>query len=72
VFVGQDDITLSNVMMTRWTRFAFTGDPNGGSDPAWPLYAAAGDTHLVIDRVVTTGTAADADDCGFLTGLGYP
>lgn len=39
-----------------WTRFAATGDPNGGDDPAWPAF---GDEHnrleLTIEPVVTRG-----------------
>jgi para-nitrobenzyl esterase len=40
---------LTDDMLGYWTRFAATGDPNGGADagaPAWPAYAAATDQYL--------------------------
>lgn len=32
--------------VTYWTNFAKTGDPNGGSEPAWPRYSSARDELL--------------------------
>jgi para-nitrobenzyl esterase len=36
-------------MMDYWTRFAATGDPNGGGAVAWPRYDAASDPYLRLD-----------------------
>ncbi len=42
----QTDRKLSAEMMARWTRFAATGEPNGGAMPAWPAYDLKGDRHM--------------------------
>jgi para-nitrobenzyl esterase len=46
------DRRLSATMMTYWTNFATTGDPNGSGVPAWPAFSAARPTLLRIgDRI---------------------
>jgi para-nitrobenzyl esterase len=46
------DRRLSAAMMTYWTNFATTGDPNGSGVPAWPAFSAARPTLLRIgDRI---------------------
>ncbi len=56
--VSSADRTLSDQMMTYWTNFATTGDPNGGaaSDlPKWPKYNDAGYPLIHLNSTITTG-----------------
>ena len=38
-----DQQALSDAMISYWTQFAKTGDPNSADEPAWPNYSAATD-----------------------------
>jgi carboxylesterase type B len=38
-------------MQRQWTRFAASGDPNGGSDPIWPRRLPADDIAIEFDDV---------------------
>ncbi|MCU0756186.1 MAG: carboxylesterase family protein [Xanthomonadales bacterium] len=42
------EVALSATMQRYWTRFAATGDPSGGSDPAWPARDATQDLGLEL------------------------
>jgi para-nitrobenzyl esterase len=47
-----------------WTRFAASGDPNGGGAPSWPVFDdAAG--HLNLDSPMSAGSDWRADGCDF-------
>jgi para-nitrobenzyl esterase len=47
--IEQADFELSAAIMGYWTRFAATGDPNGGTaNPVWPRYETASDRHLEL------------------------
>jgi para-nitrobenzyl esterase len=52
-----------------WTRFAATGDPNGGSDPTWPAYATAADTNVNLDTAITVDSGLEASSCDFWDNL---
>lgn len=43
------EASLSAQMQRQWTRFAASGDPNGGSDPVWPRRLAADDIAIEFD-----------------------
>lgn len=47
LFKPADDST-QNVMLSYWTNFARTGDPNGTGLTTWPQYNAANDCYLEI------------------------
>jgi para-nitrobenzyl esterase len=40
---------LSNAMMTYWTQFAKTGNPNAQGLPEWPRYQETSDQNIVLD-----------------------
>lgn len=54
--VEDTDYQLSDTIMGYWTRFAATGDPNGGGAPDWPLYDPDLDLHQQLgDEVSQAG-----------------
>ena len=52
---NQTDLDLSKAIMGYWTRFAKTGDPNGGGQLKWPSYGP-GDQNQALGDQVTTGS----------------
>jgi para-nitrobenzyl esterase len=43
-----DEVALSDEMVRYWTRFAASGDPNGGEDPDWPPFAPSTTPYLEL------------------------
>jgi para-nitrobenzyl esterase len=60
---------LAASMEDYWTRFATTGDPNGGSDPSWPAYATASDENISLDTTITVDAGLEKGSCDFWDDL---
>ncbi len=58
------DVAVEASILGAWTRFAATGDPNGGSLPIWPVVSAP-EPFLRLDSMVTTGTGLRNAECDF-------
>ena len=48
-------LKLSAAMVSYWTQFAATGDPNRGGLPEWPAYDLETDMHLELGRAIKAG-----------------
>jgi para-nitrobenzyl esterase len=59
----EEDQYLSKVMMNYWTRFAETGDPNGGGQANWPAYSGTTDENLSLDAPVSVNAALLKQAC---------
>ena len=51
---GAEVQALSKAIMNYWTRFAATGDPNGGSEPQWPAFKAGSDVYQELNTTIST------------------
>ena len=56
--VRPEDRKLSDEIMTYWTNFAKTGDPNGGDLPKWPKYNDEGYPLIHLNTEITSGPDA--------------
>ncbi len=56
--VRPEDRTLSEQIMTYWTNFAKTGDPNGAGVPTWPKYSDDGFPLIHLNSTITSGPDA--------------
>lgn len=52
------DAAVSTLMGDYWVRFARTGDPNGGSAPAWPQVAVLPTAYLSVGATTTAARLA--------------
>ncbi len=62
---------LSTDLMGYWTRFAATGDPNGGAAAPWPQYDATTDSMLQLDDSFETIYGYHNPQCDFLPGFQF-
>ena len=60
------DEKISATMMEYWTRFAATGDPNGGSQAKWPRYTGETDQVLELGPTVRVVTGLKKDFCDLI------
>ncbi len=61
----EEDRKLSDQMMSYWTNFARTGDPNGPGLPAWPRYGKD-DLLIHLDSSITSGPDTERPRYEFL------
>jgi para-nitrobenzyl esterase len=59
------DQALAETMSDYWVRFATTGNPNGGSQPPWPVYHAASGACLEFGQAVQQRDAVLSAECDF-------
>jgi len=67
-----DERKLAKTMLGYWTRFARTGDPNGGGAPAWTAYDAASDSYLELDTPIAAKQGLHRAGCDTLDGIASP
>ena len=68
--VTPDDEEVAAAMLGYWTRFATTGDPNGGDAPAWPEVDAETDAYLEIAAPPLASSDLRDEYCDFWDRLG--
>jgi carboxylesterase type B len=66
------ELTFSADMMDYWTRFAATGDPNGGGATQWLAYDATNENLLELDETFSPVSGYHIPQCNFLSTLPQP
>lgn len=64
-FLGKGELPLAEQFVRYWTRFATSGDPNGGSDPVWPAYEEATDMNIEMNLTVSAMSGLKNELCNF-------
>jgi para-nitrobenzyl esterase len=70
-----EQITLSNELVAAWTKFAWTGNPNGVGNTPWPVFKAShGASDVLLQNVPALSTETTAQfnashNCHFWTTL---
>jgi para-nitrobenzyl esterase len=60
------DYTLSETMMSYWTNFAKTGNPNGKGLPHWPAYTQEKDRHMELGDEIKSGVNLYNQECDLI------
>lgn len=63
------DKRISEAMITYWTQFAKTGNPNRGTLAKWPKYSTDQDQHLVIDAELKLSKGLRSEACDILDSM---
>jgi para-nitrobenzyl esterase len=56
------DRQLAAVMLTYWTNFAKSGDPNGPELPTWPTFTASNGQAMQLGETIAPGPITDEAD----------
>ena len=62
----ETDEALSQAMAGYWTRFAATGDPNGGQAPTWPVHGGDREAYLELGNTIAAKVDLKRDVCDAL------
>lgn len=62
----QADEALSRAMGDYWIRFAATGNPNGGTDPEWPVHAGDREPYLELGTSIAPRSGLEREACDAL------
>ena len=60
------DSALTDAMITYWTHFAATGDPNGPTVPTWPAYRLSDDAYLELGTTIGAHSGPTVAPCDLM------
>lgn len=70
-YLTDSEKALGATMVDYWTRFAYTGDPNGDDAPPWPRFETETEPEIVLDVPISTVEGRKSDKCDFWASLEY-
>jgi para-nitrobenzyl esterase len=68
---SDDELQLSDQMITFWSQFQRTGDPNADRTPYWPAFAAAGGAWMQLKACTTSEAGNEPPAACSVAGDGY-
>lgn len=63
---GKEDFAISSLMMSYWSNFALTGDPNSSELPYWPPYESATDRYIEFGGEVIVKSGLHKNICDMM------